>query len=79
MKRSPTRGQACWHGGKAMLLAASVALTLAACGEGPGNPMPPKSPPRPVTEAAQISALVAGMVFPVRHFSNTVWHEVCLA
>lgn len=36
-------------------LAAGVTLALAACGEGPGNPRPPQSPPRPVTEAGTIT------------------------
>lgn len=30
-------------------------LVLAGCGEGPGNPHPPSSPPRPMTEAGAIS------------------------
>lgn len=34
------------------LLSAIMILGLLACGEGPGTPGPPQSPPRPVTSEA---------------------------
>lgn len=34
--------------------AASLALVLSACGEGPGDPKPPISPPRPVTTLGHV-------------------------
>lgn len=43
-------------------LAGGVVLVLAGCGEGPNNPTPPYSPPRPVTEAGQVSR--AHLVLP---------------
>ncbi|HYD63701.1 MAG TPA: hypothetical protein VEC35_25325 [Noviherbaspirillum sp.] len=45
-----------------LTLAAGVMLALGACGEGPGNPRPPQSPPRPVTDAGQIAP--ANLVLP---------------
>lgn len=41
---------------------AGAVLALAGCGEGPGNPRPPYSPPRPVTEAGKVSP--AHLVLP---------------
>lgn len=44
---------------------AGAVLAIAGCGEGPGNPRPPQSPPRPVTEeAAKITP--AHLVLPAR-------------
>ena len=43
---------------------AGAVLVLAGCGEGPGNPRPPHSPPRPVTEVGKISR--AHLVLPAR-------------
>jgi hypothetical protein len=37
------------------LLAAGLMLVLAGCGDGPGTPRPPQSPPRPVTLNEYIS------------------------
>ena len=37
------------------LLAAGLMLVLAGCGEGPGNPRPPLTPPRPVVLTDYIS------------------------
>ena len=43
---------------------AGAMLAIAGCGEGPGNPGPPQSPPRPVTEAGKFSP--AHFVLPAR-------------
>lgn len=43
---------------------AAVLLAVAGCGEGPGNPRPPQSPPRPITEAGKITP--AHLVLPAR-------------
>lgn len=37
------------------LLAAGLMLVLVGCGDGPGSPRPPLSPPRPVTMSEYIS------------------------
>lgn len=46
------------------LLAVAMMLGLTACGEGPGNPRPPLSPPRPTTTADNI--VKANLVLPAR-------------
>jgi|GEM_PF-2344188 len=46
------------------LAVAGVMLLLGGCGDGPGNPRPPQSPPRPVTEYGYVST--AHMVLPAR-------------
>lgn len=46
------------------LALAGAVSAVAGCGEGPGNPRPPHSPPRPVTEAGKISP--AHLVLPSR-------------
>lgn len=46
------------------LIAAVMMLGLTACGEGPGNPRPPLSPPRPTTTAENITK--ANLVLPAR-------------
>ncbi len=45
-------------------LVAGVVLAFSACGEGPGNPRPPQSPPRPITDAGKVTP--ANLVLPAR-------------
>ena len=44
---------------------ASVLLLLSACGEGPNDPRPPYSPPRPVTSSLGY-AITAQLELPAR-------------
>ncbi|WP_170942072.1 hypothetical protein [Noviherbaspirillum denitrificans] len=47
-----------------MLWLSLAGMLLAGCGDGSGNPRPPYSPPRPLTEAGKISP--ANLVLPAR-------------
>jgi len=63
MNRSPGNSKMMMSLLRCLSLAGAV-LAVAGCGEGPGNPRPPQSPPRPVTEAGKISH--ANFVLPAR-------------
>ena len=43
---------------------AGALLAVAGCGEGPGNPSPPHTPPRPMTEEGRVTP--AHFVLPAR-------------
>ncbi|WP_136414540.1 hypothetical protein [Herbaspirillum sp. ST 5-3] len=50
--------------GRLAVVMTSLVLLLSACGEGPGDPRPPYSPPRPMTSLGHVST--AQLEIPAR-------------